>query len=105
MPVTRHLSSHPKDKDAAALTGEEVLTTYHRLAGIEDCFRVMKSSFSIRPVHVRLKEHIVAHCYLCVLSLMLMRLVQEKLEAKNTLAQLKNNPCPGSSPGASNSFL
>ena len=42
----------------------------------------MKSSFSIRPVHVRLKEHIVAHCYLCVLSLMLMRLVQEKLEAK-----------------------
>ena len=42
----------------------------------------MKSSFSIRPVHVRLKEHIVAHCYLCVLSLMLMRLVQEKLEPK-----------------------
>ena len=74
--------SHPKDKDAAALTDEEVLTTYHRLVGIEDCFRVMKSSFSIRPVHVRLKEHIVAHCYLCVLSLMLMRLVQEKLEAK-----------------------
>ena len=74
--------SHPKGGNAVALTDEEVLTTYHRLVGIEDCFRVMKSSFSIRPVHVRLKEHIVAHCYLCVLSLMLMRLVQEKLEAK-----------------------
>lgn len=74
--------SHPKGKNAVPLTDEEVLTTYHRLVGIEDCFRVMKSSFSIRPVHVRLKEHIVAHCYLCVLSLMLMRLVQEKLEAK-----------------------
>ena len=74
--------SHPKGGNAVALTDEEVLTTYHRLVGIEGCFRVMKSSFSIRPVHVRLKEHIVAHCYLCVLSLMLMRLVQEKLEAK-----------------------
>lgn len=74
--------SHPEGENVKALTDVEVLNTYHRLVGIEDCFRVMKGSFSIRPVHVRLKQHIVAHCYLCVLSLMLMKLVQEKLEAR-----------------------
>ena len=80
--------AHPKT-DAKAdtvqpplnpLTDEQVLETYHKLVRIEDCFRVMKSTFSIRPVHVRLRERIVAHCTLCVLSLMLMRSLQEKLE-------------------------
>lgn len=59
------------------LTDEQVLETYHKLVRIEDCFRVMKSTFSIRPVHVRLRERIIAHCTLCVLSLMLMRSLQE----------------------------
>lgn len=72
--------SHPDIKGAEKLTAEGVLKTYHRLVGIEDCFRVMKSSFSIRPVYVRLRERIEAHCYLCVLSLMMLRLLQEKLE-------------------------
>ena len=63
---------------------EDVLSTYHRLVHIEDCFRVMKSTFSIRPVHVRLKERIIAHCQLCVLSLMLMRTLQTKLENNGT---------------------
>ena len=62
---------------------EDVLSTYRRLVNIEACFRVMKSTFSIRPVHVRLKERITAHCLLCVLALMLMRSLQMKLEAKN----------------------
>lgn len=73
--------SHPQGKNIKTLTDIEVLSTYHRLVRIEDCFRTMKSSFSIRPVHVRLKERITAHCYLCVLALMTMRALQEKLEA------------------------
>ena len=72
--------SHPDVEGGQQLTPEEVLKTYHRLVGIEDCFRVMKSSFSIRPVYVRLRERIEAHCYLCVLSLMMLRHLQEKLE-------------------------
>lgn len=72
--------SHPDVEGGEQLTAEGVLKTYHRLVGIEDCFRVMKSSFSIRPVYVQLRERIEAHCYLCVLSLMMLRLLQEKLE-------------------------
>lgn len=73
----------PDCENRTELTAEEVLKTYHRLVDIEDCFRVMKSTFSIRPVYVRLRERIIAHCYLCVLSLMLMRCVQNALEENN----------------------
>ena len=34
----------------------QVLSTYHKLVTIEDSFRTIKSTFSIRPVHVRLKS-------------------------------------------------
>lgn len=61
----------------------QVLSTYHKLVGIEQCFRIMKSTFSIRPVYVRLHQRIVAHCYLCVLSLMMLRALQEKLQAQS----------------------
>lgn len=73
--------SHPNGENVEKLSDEQVLSTYHRLVNIEACFRTMKSSFSIRPVYVRLHQRIVAHCYLCVLALMLMRLLQERLEA------------------------
>ena len=44
---------HPEAKDGASqvqLGHEQVLSTYHRLVNIEDCFRIMKSNFSIRPI-------------------------------------------------------
>lgn len=76
--------SHPDQEEGQQLSSLEVLSTYHKLVGIEDSFRTMKSTFSIRPVHVRLKERITAHCYLCVLSLMLLRVLQDKLDLKGT---------------------
>lgn len=106
--------SHPEGKNVETLSDEQVLSTYHRLVSIEDCFRTMKSSFSIRPVHVRLKERIIAHCYLCVLSLMMMKIVQERLKAKglsmsssqisSALAQALVIPIP-SSDGRINTFI
>lgn len=69
------------------MTAENIIACYHRLVGIEDCFRVIKSTFSIRPVYVRLKERITALCYLCVLSLMMLRTLQDKLaKAGNPMA-------------------
>ena len=79
--------THPAAREGEKtqeLTDLQVLSTYHKLVTIEDSFRTMKSTFSIRPVHVRLKERVTAHCYLCVLSLMLLRSLQEKLEAAGT---------------------
>lgn len=76
--------SHPDFKDGQKISDLQVLSTYHKLVEIEDSFRTMKSTFSIRPVRVRLKERITAHCYLCVLSLMMFRALQEKLLAQGT---------------------
>lgn len=74
----------PEGLKEGKFSTEDVLSTYHRLVRIEDCFRVMKGNFSIRPVYLRLKERIIAHCKLCVLSLMMLRTLQMKLEAQGT---------------------
>ena len=74
----------PEGLQEGKFSAEDVLSTYHRLVRIEECFRVMKGSFSIRPVYLRLRERIIAHCKLCVLSLMMLRTLQMKLEAQGT---------------------
>lgn len=73
--------AHPDGENIEHLTDTAVLSMYHRLVNIEDCFRVMKSDFSIRPMHVRLYDRIKGHCCLCVLSLMMLKILQEKAEA------------------------
>lgn len=69
---------HPNDAQEP-LTDTQVMDAYHKLVEIEESFRTMKESFNIRPVHVRLKERVIAHCTLCILSLMMMRVLQERL--------------------------
>lgn len=63
------------------ITPQMVLTTYHHLVKIEDCFRVMKTNFSIRPMFVRLESHIRAHCLICVLALIALRVLENKMKA------------------------
>lgn len=71
-----------KDKNSTAkITPEMVLTTYHHLVKIEDCFRVMKTNFTIRPMFVRLESHIRAHCLICVLALIALRVLEKKMSA------------------------
>ncbi len=39
----------------------------------------MKSTFETRPVHVRNREHISAHLPICLISLIILRVVQQKI--------------------------
>ena len=71
-------------------TAEEILEAYKRLVRIEDCFRVMKSTFSLRPMFVRQYEHINAHCLLCVLALNLLRVIGLKLNDINDSLNLND---------------
>jgi len=79
--------SDPVNEDDSGLTAtttitpQMVLTTYHHLVKIEDCFRVMKTNFSIRPMFVRLESHIRAHCLICVLALIALRVLENKMKA------------------------
>ena len=47
---------------------------------IEDCFRVMKTNFSGRPVNHRIPDRIKAHFLICFTALLVYRLLEVKLD-------------------------
>ena len=51
---------------------------------IEECFRIMKTDFSARPVYVQREDRIKAHFLICFLALLNYRLLEKKLESKYT---------------------
>jgi len=51
---------------------------------IEECFRIMKTDFSARPVFVQREDRITAHFLTCFLALMIYRFLERKLEYKYT---------------------
>lgn len=64
---------------------------------IEDCFRVMKTNFSARPVYHQNRERIIAHFMICYTALLIYRLLEVKLSAygthfttENVIETLKN---------------
>lgn len=57
----------------------EVINTYHKLSRIEDQFRVMKSTFDTRPIFVRREAHISAHLLICMISLIVLRVIQQRI--------------------------
>ncbi|MGF6991654.1 transposase [Lachnospiraceae bacterium PM6-15] len=58
----------------------EMRDVYRGLAKIEDSFKVTKTYFEARPIYVWLNEHIDAHFATCFLSLVLIRLLENKLD-------------------------
>ena len=57
---------------------------------IEDCFRVMKTNFSARPIHHRNKERIIAHFMICYTALLIYRLLEAKLDDYGTHFSVNN---------------
>ena len=51
---------------------------------IEDCFRVLKTNFSARPVYHRKPERITAHFMVCYTALLVYRLLEAKLDDNRT---------------------
>lgn len=51
---------------------------------IEDCFRVMKTHFSARPVFHQKRERIIAHFMICYTALLIYRLLEKKLDLYGT---------------------
>ena len=61
-----------------------VASLYHKLVRTEECFRIMKNNFEIRPMYVWTEPHIKGHVLLCVLALLQLRLLQQRMEEKQT---------------------
>lgn len=68
-------SDNSKELDIGQIT-----SAYHSLVRIEDCFRIMKTNLSLRPMYVRTEKHINAHILCCVIALIMIRLIQFKLD-------------------------
>ena len=64
---------------------EDILKVSEGRWQIEACFRVMKTDFSARPVHVRREDRIKAHFLICFLALIIFRFLEKKLNKKYTV--------------------
>lgn len=55
---------------------------------IEECFRIMKTDFSARPVYLQDENRIKAHFLICFLALTIYRFLEKKLNHKYTCEEL-----------------
>lgn len=62
----------------------EIITIQSKRYKIEDCFRVLKTNFSSRPVYHHKKERIRAHFLICYTALLIYRLLEVKLDRNKT---------------------
>lgn len=55
---------------------------------IEECFRIMKTDFSARPIYLQDENRIKAHFLICFLALTIYRFLEKKLGSKYTCEKL-----------------
>ena len=67
---------------------EKIIEIYRGLWKIEDSFRVTKSDLETRPVYVSRENHIEAHFLICFVALVLLRLLEKKLEHKHPVPKI-----------------
>lgn len=57
---------------------------------IEECFRIMKTDFSARPIYLQNENRIKAHFLICFLALVAYRFLEKKLDYKYTCETILN---------------
>ena len=75
----------------------KILEVYSGLWRIEESFRITKSQFEARPIFVRTQKHIEGHFLICFISLLLIRMLQLKmnysLSAERIIEALNTSMC------------
>lgn len=71
-----------------SLSDKEIRDIYKGLWRIEESFKITKSDLKSRPVYVWTKEHIEAHFLTCFISLVLIRLLEIKLDRKHSVRKI-----------------
>lgn len=66
----------------------EIRNIYRGLIKIEDTFRVSKTNFESRPVYVWTAAHIEAHFLTCFVALVLIRLLEKRLQSKYSVGTM-----------------
>ena len=71
------------------LSDTEIRDIYKGLWEIEESFKIIKSEFKARPVHVKKDKHVEAHFLICFVTLVIMRVLEQILEKKHTVKQIR----------------
>jgi len=67
-----------------------IIKINHRRWEIEESFRIMKSEFKARPVHLRRDDRIEAHFATCFISLLIYRILEKRLGEQFTCSTIIN---------------
>ncbi|MCL1989831.1 MAG: IS1634 family transposase [Defluviitaleaceae bacterium] len=72
------------------MSAQEIIEKYHGLSQIENQFKIMKSTLETRPMYVNTPERIEAHLTVCLISLILMRVIQFMVK-KHPMVKLEDS--------------
>ena len=70
------------------LSDLEIRKIYRGLSKIEETFKVTKSGLETRPVWLSRKDHIESHFLICFIALVLIRLLEKRLDEKFPFQQI-----------------
>lgn len=73
------------------LSDKDIRDTYRGLWEIEESFKVIKSEFRARPVYLRLEDHIKAHFLICFVALIIMRILEYRLEKQFSVKRIRES--------------
>jgi len=70
---------------------EKIIEIYRGLWRIEESFKITKSNLDARPIFLTKEEHINAHFLICFISLVIARIVENRLKNKYTIEKILNS--------------
>jgi len=73
------------------LSDKEIRDIYRGLWKIEESFKIIKSEFKTRPIHVRLDDHIESHFLICFVTLVIMRLLENMTDKKFSVKEIRES--------------
>lgn len=73
------------------LSDKEIRDIYRGLWRIEESFKIFKSEFKTRPIHVRLDDHIEAHFLICFIALVIMRLLENMTDYQFSVKEIRES--------------
>ncbi len=73
------------------LSDRELRDIYKGLWEIEESFKIIKSEFRARPIYLRTGAHINAHFLICFVSLLILRILEYKLDKKYSVKKIRES--------------
>lgn len=73
------------------LSDKGLRNIYKGLWEIEESFKYIKSEFNARPIYLRLEEHINAHFLICFVSLVILRILEYKINKEYSVKRIRES--------------